>query len=116
MARAASAAPSHTPPKLRWSYGQQRGGVLVRRRCCCWPQPFPPRRVGRPHHPSNDRLQRENARDVILGTDADIWGVAEIVDVSEWKRLKEPLPEYDGFVASEGPVSSRGSHYQQFSF
>ena len=66
----------------------------------------------RAHDPSNDRLQRENARDVILGTDADIWGVAEIVDVSEWKRLKESLPEYDGFIASEGPVSSRGSFYR----
>lgn len=64
------------------------------------------------HDPSNDRLQRDNVRDIVLGTDADIWGVAEVVDAGEWKRLKESLPEYDGFLANEGPVTSRASYYR----
>ncbi len=63
------------------------------------------------HAPDNDRQQGDNVRDVILGTDVDIWGVAEVVDMGAWARLKAALPGYDGFLANEGPVTSRASYY-----
>ncbi len=63
--------------------------------------------------PANEPLQHEQVRDVILGTDADIWGVAEIVDADAFKRLRNDLPGYDGFLANEGPVTSRGSYYSR---
>jgi len=54
--------------------------------------------------PSDDALQGDNVRDVIAGTDADIWGLEEVVDVGAWQRLKRALPAYDGFLANESPV------------
>ncbi len=61
--------------------------------------------------PSNEPQQLRNARDVIRGVDADIWGVAEIVDESEFNQLKAQLPDYEGFLANARIVSSRRSSY-----
>src|SRR5690606_392549 len=50
--------------------------------------------------PGNESLQRDNARDVIQGTDFDIWGVQEIVSTSHFESLLDRLPGYDGFLAN----------------
>jgi len=63
------------------------------------------------HDPFNDELQRQNVHDIIAGTNADIWGLAEIVDIGAWKRLKESLPEYEGFLANEDAVRDHASYY-----
>lgn len=61
--------------------------------------------------PSNETLQRNNARDVIAGTDFDIWGLAEIVGTSQFNSLKSALPGYDGFLANDAVVTSGSSFY-----
>ena len=38
--------------------------------------------------PTNEALQLQNARAVIAGADMDIWGVAEIVSLTQWNNLK----------------------------
>jgi endonuclease/exonuclease/phosphatase family metal-dependent hydrolase len=61
--------------------------------------------------PTNETLQLQNARDVINGTDFDIWGVAEIADQTAWNSLESQLPGYTGFLASESVVTSGSTYY-----
>jgi endonuclease/exonuclease/phosphatase family metal-dependent hydrolase len=61
--------------------------------------------------PTDEALQLANARDVIAGTDFDIWGVAEIVSASQFNTLKSQLPGYAGFLANDPSVLSGSSFY-----
>jgi endonuclease/exonuclease/phosphatase family metal-dependent hydrolase len=61
--------------------------------------------------PSNETLQASNAKDIILGTDFDIWGVAEIADQTAWNNLESQLTGYTGFLASESVVTSGSTYY-----
>ncbi|WP_170319763.1 lamin tail domain-containing protein [Polyangium spumosum] len=61
--------------------------------------------------PSNDTLQRQNAYDVIRGADMDLWGVQEIVSVSQWNTLKSQLTGYAGFLSNDPIVTSGSSYY-----
>jgi endonuclease/exonuclease/phosphatase family metal-dependent hydrolase len=61
--------------------------------------------------PTNEPLQMSNAKDVIAGTDFDVWGVAEIVDQAAWNSLESQLPGYTGFIASESTVTSGSTYY-----
>jgi endonuclease/exonuclease/phosphatase family metal-dependent hydrolase len=61
--------------------------------------------------PSNEPLQLSNAKDVISGTDFDIWGVAEITDQTAWNNLESQLPGYTGFLAGESVVTSGSTYY-----
>lgn len=61
--------------------------------------------------PTNETLQLQNARDIISGTDFDIWGVAEIADQAAWNSLESQLPGYTGFLASESTVTSGSAYY-----
>ena len=61
--------------------------------------------------PSNEALQLQNARDVIAGTDFDVWGMAEIADLAAWNNLESQLPGYAGFLASEPAVTGGSASY-----
>ncbi len=61
--------------------------------------------------PSNEALQLQNARDVIAGTDFDVWGVAEIVDQAAWNSLESQLTGYAGFLAGESTVTGGSASY-----
>ncbi len=61
--------------------------------------------------PTNEPLQLQNARDVIAGTDFDVWGVAEIVDTTQFNSLKSQLAGYAGFLANDPLVTSGSSFY-----
>lgn len=61
--------------------------------------------------PTNETLQLNNARDIISGTDFDIWGVAEITGQSAWNNLESQLTGYTGFLASESVVTSGSTYY-----
>ena len=61
--------------------------------------------------PANEPLQLQNARDIISGTDFDIWGVAEITDLAAWNNLESQLPGYTGFLASESVVTGGSASY-----
>ena len=61
--------------------------------------------------PTNEGLQLSNARDVISGTDFDVWGVAEIVDQTAWNNLESQLTGYTGFLAGEAVVTGGSASY-----
>lgn len=61
--------------------------------------------------PTNEPLQLSNAKDIISGTDFDIWGVAEITDQATWNNLESQLPGYTGFLAGESIVTSGSTYY-----
>jgi len=61
--------------------------------------------------PSDDALQEENVRDVILHADLDLWGMAELVDQTEFDTLLSDLPGYSGFMANDGSVVDGSSYY-----
>src|SRR5262245_65106362 len=64
--------------------------------------------------PTNEALQLQNVRAVIAGADMDIWGVAEIVSLSQWNSLKAQLPGYAGFLAKEPNVINGPAFYSGF--
>jgi hypothetical protein len=53
--------------------------------------------------PADEALQLQNARDVIAGTDFDLWGLVEVVDAARWASL-ESLPGYAGILANDPTV------------
>ncbi|NUQ73971.1 MAG: lamin tail domain-containing protein [Polyangiaceae bacterium] len=60
--------------------------------------------------PTNETLQRDNIRNVIEGTDADIWAVVEACSTPSFNTLKSQLPGYSGFLAND-PLVTQGSSY-----
>jgi len=65
--------------------------------------------------PTNEALQLSNVRDVVAGTDFDIWGFEEVVSSSQWNSLESQLPGYTGFVANEANVINGAAYYSDFS-
>ena len=61
--------------------------------------------------PTDEALQLANSRDIISGSDMDVWGVAEIVDQAHWNSLESQLTGYTGFLASESVVTSGSTYY-----
>jgi endonuclease/exonuclease/phosphatase family metal-dependent hydrolase len=61
--------------------------------------------------PTDEQLQFDNVRTVLSGANADFWGLAEIVDVTAFNNLKQALPGYDGFVASDSRVTDGPAYY-----
>src|SRR5262245_55403804 len=64
--------------------------------------------------PTNEALQLQNAAAVISGANMDIWGVAEIVSLTQWNSLKSQLPGYAGFIAKEPNVVNGATYYSDF--
>ncbi|WP_257453517.1 endonuclease/exonuclease/phosphatase family protein [Archangium lipolyticum] len=60
--------------------------------------------------PADEQLQLDNARKIISTAGADFWGLAELVDATHFAALKQQLPGYDGFMASDPRIPS-GSYY-----
>lgn len=61
--------------------------------------------------PSNESVQLSNAKDVIGGSDLDIWGLAEIVTQSQFNSLESHLTGYTGFTARESNVVGGSTYY-----
>ncbi len=61
--------------------------------------------------PTDEALQLARARDVILGTDADIWGVQEITRSEAFAELVGRLPGYGGILVSDPNVTGGSDFY-----
>jgi len=61
--------------------------------------------------PSDELLQLARVRDVILGTDADLWAVQEVVSKSSFDALLAELPGYGGVLASDSAVTDGSAYY-----
>lgn len=64
--------------------------------------------------PSDDLRQLRRARDVILGTDADLWAVQEIADATDFAALLAQLPGYTGLLANDPAVENGPDFYDDF--
>ncbi len=63
--------------------------------------------------PADERLQLARARDVIRGTDADVWGVQEVTSGDAFDSLVSYLPGYAGILANDGEVSLGTEYYRE---
>ncbi len=61
--------------------------------------------------PADERLQRARVRDVILGTDADLWGVQEVTSATAFDELLAQLPGYGGLLANDPSVENGAAFY-----
>ena len=64
--------------------------------------------------PADDLRQRRRVRDVILGTQADLWGVQEVSDASDFEALLAELPGYAGLLANDPSVTDGPAFYNDF--
>jgi hypothetical protein len=61
--------------------------------------------------PTDENLQRNNVADVILGTDMDLWGLAEVVSTAQFNQVLAKLPGYKGFLADNALVDQGSQWY-----
>lgn len=61
--------------------------------------------------PRDETLQLARIRDVILGTDADVWGVQEVSSASAFASLLSHLPGYAGLLANDSSVVGGSGSY-----
>ena len=61
--------------------------------------------------PTDEALQLSNVRDVIAGTDFDLWGLEEVVSNTQFGTLVSELPGYAGFVANDPMVVNGSAFY-----
>lgn len=64
--------------------------------------------------PTDDLTQRRRVRDVILGSDLDVWGLQEIMDEDDFDLLLEELPGYAGVLADDPSVADGPAYYSGF--
>ena len=65
--------------------------------------------------PAPESLQVANVRDVIAGTDADIWSVQAVVDSARFASREGSLTGYAAFLANESHVVDGPGFYSGFS-
>ena len=64
--------------------------------------------------PADEAAQSRNIRDVILGSDLDLWSVQEVVDARAFRALLAELPGYAGLLADEPTVVGGATWYEDF--
>lgn len=61
--------------------------------------------------PADEKLQMARIRDVINGTDADLWGVQEVTSNAVFDTLLTHLRGYDGLLANDSTVEHGPDYY-----
>ena len=61
--------------------------------------------------PRDETLQLARIRDVIVGTDADVWGVQEVSRGDAFASLLSHLPGYAGLLANDSSVAGGSGSY-----
>jgi endonuclease/exonuclease/phosphatase family metal-dependent hydrolase len=64
--------------------------------------------------PSDDDKQVQRVNEVMLGADADLWGVQEIVDEGRFATLGSGLPGYSTLLANDPTVTDGAAFYSDF--
>jgi len=54
--------------------------------------------------PSDPAVQLANVRDVMRGTDVDLWSLVEVADADAFAALTRQLPGFEGLLASDARV------------
>ncbi|MFN5885646.1 MAG: hypothetical protein ACK445_09925 [Bacteroidota bacterium] len=50
--------------------------------------------------PTNEALQFDNVKQVLVNTDFDVWGLCEVSEFSTYMNLQSQLPKYESILAS----------------
>ena len=61
--------------------------------------------------PDDEKLQMARVRDVIKGTDADLWSVQEVTSNDTFNQLLSHLPGYAGLLANDSIVTHGSDFY-----
>ena len=61
--------------------------------------------------PEDEKLQMARIRDVIKGTNADLWGVQEVTSNETFDTLLTHLPGYDGLLSNDSTVTHGSDYY-----
>lgn len=61
--------------------------------------------------PSDEELQMARIRDVIRGTDADLWSVQEVTSRATFDELLSHLPGYAGLLSNDSSVTHGPDYY-----
>ncbi|MGW8356872.1 lamin tail domain-containing protein [Streptomyces wedmorensis] len=64
--------------------------------------------------PTDEALQQQNVRDVMVGADMDVWGLSEVVSTSAFDTLVAGMPGYTGVVANDPIVTNGAQYYSDF--
>lgn len=64
--------------------------------------------------PTDEPVQLSRVRDVIAGTDFDLWGLEEVVSVAQFQSLLDQLPGYEGLLANDPRVVNGATYYSDF--
>jgi endonuclease/exonuclease/phosphatase family metal-dependent hydrolase len=64
--------------------------------------------------PSDEAGQLRHMREVIFGTDADLWAVEEVSNESAFQSLVAQLPGYSGLLANDPTVGNGPAFYNDF--
>lgn len=61
--------------------------------------------------PTDEKLQMARIRDVIRGTDADLWSVQEVTSNETFAELLSHLPGYAGLLSNDSSVTHGSDYY-----
>lgn len=61
--------------------------------------------------PDDEKLQMARVRDVIKGTDADLWSVQEVTSNDTFEKLLTHLPGYAGLLSNDSSVTHGSDYY-----
>lgn len=61
--------------------------------------------------PANESVQLANATAMLQQVDADVWGIAEVVDDAQWDRLVASMSGFEGVLASARTVNDGRRYY-----
>lgn len=63
--------------------------------------------------PTNENLQFSNVKKVLNGTDVDVWGLAEVSNLTTFNQLLVDLPQYGGVLASYAQTQKTALFYKK---
>lgn len=66
--------------------------------------------------PTNEALQFDNVKQVLLNTDFDVWGLCEVSDFSTYLNLQSQLPKYESVLASYSQTQKTALFYRKDMF
>lgn len=65
--------------------------------------------------PTNETLQMQNVRDVMAGTNVDVWGISELCDTTLFRQVINGMPGFAVVAANDPRVVSGSTYYNGFS-
>ena len=65
--------------------------------------------------PTDEALQEQNVESVLSGANIDVWGLEEVCDTVQFRRVVNGMPGYAAMVANDPYVTDGPAYYSDFS-